>query len=122
MKRRLFIAPLLLTLAGCPGSGDRLAHGMWRDITVLKETVCFSINKKDKLEYYYLSSNKDNKVTDILTNSDEHLTLSYPKTCLKANLEKGLQYYSKYTLNGVNYRYNFYIDNNWNVISLKGEL
>jgi hypothetical protein len=120
MKRILL--PLCILLTGCPSGADRLAYGRWGWLSVDRERVCYSVNKNDILDYYYLSSNKNNQVKELLVAEYKPLNLSLPDACIKIKLEKGYQYYSKYTLNGINYRYNFFIDNNWNIMSLEGAL
>ncbi|WMY72636.1 hypothetical protein RHD99_14235 [Buttiauxella selenatireducens] len=118
MKKLLL--PVCIFLMGCQSGADKLVYREWKWISVDLERVCFSVNKNDILDYYYLSSNKNNQVNELLVTGSKSLHLSYPDTCINIKLEKGYQYYSKYTLNGINYRYNFFIDNNWNVISLEG--
>jgi hypothetical protein len=112
MNRFPILLPLLVALAGC-GAGDRAAP--WRLILVNKDRVCFSVDKSDVLSRYHISSVQDGAYKTFATN--EHVILSYPNSCLNLSLTPGYTYGVSYTLNNKNYRYVFFIDNDWNVQS-----
>lgn len=120
--KKLLMLPFIFTISGCPGGADRLAFGEWRWVSVDSERVCFSVDKKDVLNYYSISSNKDNKINFTSDSGYKKIYVSYPDTCINVKLEKGYQYYSNFTLNDKNFRYNFFIDNNWNIVSLQGSM
>lgn len=109
---------LALLLAGCHLAGERLGYNNWGWVLVDRERVCFSINKKEVISTYYIESNEVGHA--LLGSSMKHLSLTYPDTCFKIKLKPGYKYGAFYTLDGVEYRYYFFIDNNWNVVSLKG--
>lgn len=110
--------PLALLLTGCPGEGDRLAYGNWKWIMVDSRRVCFSIDKKEVVSSYYIESNEGNKNMIVLGSDRRGVKLSYPDTCFNIKLKPGYIYEALYILNGVKYRYEFFIDNNGNVTGL----
>lgn len=112
MSRFLTLFPLLFILSGC-GVGDRAAP--WRSILVNKDRVCFSVDKKDVLSRYNISSVQNGAYKEFAT--DEHVSLSYPDSCLNLSLTAGYHYGVLYTLNDRNYRYVFFIGNDWDVQS-----
>lgn len=112
MKRYLFHTSLFIALAGC-GAGDRVAP--WRPILVDKNLVCFSVDKNDILNRYNISSTQGGKYKIFAVK--EHVSLSYPASCLNLALTSGYTYGVSYTLNNIHYRYVFFIDNDWNVQS-----
>jgi len=114
MKRLLLIVPVVVMLSGCPGRGN-MVEIRW--VSVDSERVCFSVDKNDVLTTYYLSSNEDGEKEIMASDSREPVSLSYPNTCFNIALKKGYQYGVYYTLNNKPYRYDFFIDNNWNVVS-----
>ena len=121
MKAFIALTPMLFLLTGCPaGRGDGAEIGESRWISVDKERVCYSVDNKDRLSRYYLESNKDNKLNIILSSPPNFLKRSYPDTCFNIKLTPGYQYGTIYTLNDINYHYEFFIDNNWNVVSSGG--
>lgn len=112
MNRLFHFLLLIFTLTGC-GAGDRAAP--WRSIQVGKDHVCFSVNKSDVLSRYSISSVQDGAYKELATN--EYVALSYPDSCLYLSLTPGYLYGVSYTLNHKNYRYVFFIDNDWNIQS-----
>lgn len=112
MKHYMAFLPLFTTLAGC-GAGDRVAP--WRAIVVDKRHVCFSVDNTDVLSRYHISSMQEGKFKTFA--SEEPVALSFPDSCLNLTLNPGYTYGVSYTLNGSNYRYVFFIDNDGNVSS-----
>lgn len=112
MRHFFTLLPCFAILTGC-GAGDRAAP--WRSILVDKEKVCFSVNKDDVLSRYNISVTQDGKYKEYA--SEQTLSLSYPASCVKLALTPGYTYGVSYTLNNINYRYVFFIDNGWNVQS-----
>ncbi len=93
--------------------------GKWRTVSVDSQRVCYSFDKSDVLSDYHIGLNESGKDTVLTDSGYYHVHLSYPHTCININLKPGNQYYTVYKLNGVKYRYEFIIDNTWNVLSLK---
>ncbi|WP_370527967.1 putative T6SS immunity periplasmic lipoprotein [Atlantibacter sp. RC6] len=104
--------PVLLVLTGC-GAGDRLPA--WRSFPILNDLLCFSVNKSDVLSRYGVYSEQGSDYKTLAEKS--RVTLSYPESCVKLPLTPGYIYATSYTLNGENYRYNFFIDKNGQVLS-----
>lgn len=113
MKRLMLVILTVVILSGCPGRGNIVEK---RGISVDTERVCFSLDKNDVLTTYYLSSNEDGEKEIIASDSRKPISLSYPNTCFNITLKKGYQYGAYYTLNNKPYRYDFFIDNNWNIV------
>jgi len=60
MKRIIALVPLCLLLAGCPGgSREGKELGEWRPISIGTNSVCFSVNSKDVLSRYVLTSHEN---------------------------------------------------------------
>lgn len=81
----------------------------------MNNSLCFSVNKSEVLSRYgvYSQQGEDYKILAEAT----RVALSYPETCVKVSLTSGYIYATSYTLNGKNYRYNFFIDNNGKILS-----
>ncbi|MDA8480955.1 hypothetical protein NNO04_19930 [Citrobacter sp. Awk 4] len=117
MLKKLVIIPAMLILAGCPSSNHEGAEiGLSRWINIDQERVCYSLDKNDVLTTYNLSSNEDNYKLIIASDTRRPVTLSYPDTCFNLKLNKGYQYSTLYKINGKQYHYEFFIDNNFNVV------
>ncbi|MRS88626.1 hypothetical protein GJV04_01040 [Enterobacteriaceae bacterium RIT714] len=113
----LLAVSLCLFLTGCP-SGNRAIYDHQGWISVNSERICYSINKSEVLSSYYLESNEGNKQNIILSSGYQSVALSYPNSCFNITLKSGYQYEALYILDGVNYHYYFFIDNNWNIKNL----
>lgn len=87
----------------------------WRSFPIMNNLLCFSVNKSDVLSRYGVYS-EQGSVYKILAERSR-VTLSYPESCLKVPLTPGYIYATSYTLNGENYRYNFFIDKNGKILS-----
>lgn len=118
-KAMIILACYLLT--GCP-SGNKFPYDKQGWIRVSKDRICYSINKNEVLSNYYLESNEDNTPHILLSSGRNATSLTYPDTCFSIKLKSGYQYEALYILDRNKYRYRFFIDNNWNVISLKGDI
>ncbi|MFH7826318.1 putative T6SS immunity periplasmic lipoprotein [Kluyvera chengduensis] len=112
--KHYFLIPALFALAGC-GAGDSVPP--WRSFPIINNSLCFSVNKSDVLSRYGVYSEQGNEYKTLAENS--HVALSYPETCLKIPITPGYIYAASYTLNGTNYRYNFFIDRNGQILSTK---
>ncbi len=120
MKKLLALIPCCFIMSGCPGKGDGINIGKWKPILIDSKRVCFSIDNKDILNSYYLESNEGNKNNIILSSHRKKINITYPDTCISIKLKMGYQYGTMYTLNNIKYHYEFFIDNNWNVIDSRG--
>jgi hypothetical protein len=111
-EKIILAIPLCGLLTGCPG-GNREGKeiGEFKPFHVDKGRVCFSVDKRDVLNRYSLYSNYDGEKRLAV---NEGLKLSYPDTCINVILDTDYRYSSSYNLNGINYHYEFFIDNNWN--------
>lgn len=114
MKRYVAFALVLTTLVGC-GAGDRVPD--WRSYSIINNTLCFSVDKSDVLSRYVISSTQE--INGKALASEDRVSLSWPDTCVKVPLTNGYIYQTAYTLNGVPYRYNFFIDNNGRIVSTR---
>ncbi len=83
--KRLAILPFILLLTGCPGDKINTRH---RDIFTYGGVICFSVDKKDVLNYYRIESYQGGSYIRISYKDD--LNLSYPDTCIKPELKKRL--------------------------------
>lgn len=115
MSRLALLIPCFL-LAGCPGYQGHAGADEWRGFSVDARRLCFTVDKVDVLSRYVISTTH-NGVYKEYANTD-HVLLSYPDTCIQLALAPGYTYGASYTLNNANYRYVFFIDNDWNVVSL----
>lgn len=113
MKRYLLFIFIVNTLSGC-GIGDRVAS--WRPILVENNRVCYSVDNADVLSRFVITSIQGDDYRTFTTNAGT--SLHYPETCLALALPRGYTYATSYTLNGENYRYNFFIDNNGHASSI----
>ncbi|MEN0579733.1 putative T6SS immunity periplasmic lipoprotein [Phytobacter palmae] len=119
MIKYFFVLPIVILLTGCPGKGREGAEtGERQSIYIDNGRVCFTVNKKDILSRYVLSTNGSN-YKELLVG--DGVRLSYPDSCFSVSLEKGIIYGVSYTLNEKNYYYTFILDNDGNVLDLKGE-
>lgn len=111
---------LMCCVAACSCNGNHgIDIGKWRTVSVDSQRVCYSFDKSDLLNDYHIGLNESGKDTVLIDSGYYPVHLSYPDTCININLKPGNQYYTVYKLNGVKYRYEFIIDNTWNVLSLK---
>lgn len=117
MNKLLLVISLCSLLTGCPGGGrEGKEIGEFKPFYVDKGRICFSLDKSDVLSRYSLYSNYDGEKRLAVY---EGLKFSYPDTCINVILDTGYRYSSSYKLNGVNYHYEFFIDNNWNIKGLR---
>ncbi|WP_414164330.1 putative T6SS immunity periplasmic lipoprotein [Superficieibacter sp. BNK-5] len=115
MKKIMLILPVAFMLAGCPGC----PRGPEPRATFINgERLCFSIDKKDVLNYYTISSSESSDYEKLRW--EERLHRSYPDTCIKIKFKFGYTYYIRYGLNNESYEHDFFIDNNGNLTHLGG--
>lgn len=81
----------------------------------MDNSLCFSVNKSDVLTRYGVYSQQGDKYRTLAETSS--VSLSYPDSCVKVALSPGYIYATSYTLNGENYRYHFFIDNNGQIVN-----
>ena len=115
MRKLLLLVPLIVLLTGCPGK-DGAKMSKHRSIYIDGERVCFTVDKKDVLTRYGLTTNGADYKELMFRDS---VRLTYPDTCFNANLEKGVAYNATYAIDGENYYFTFIIDNENNVVDLK---
>lgn len=115
MKKIILTFPLISLLIGCPG-GPRAPEP--RATFINGERLCFSIDKKDVLSYYTISSSESSDHEKLRW--EEGLHRSYPDTCIKMKFKFGYIYYINYGLNNRDYEHDFFIDNNGYLIHLGG--
>lgn len=113
--KNLIIPPLILMLTGCPG-GNPASHP--RTVFIYGENLCFSVNKKDVLNYYTIDSSRGKDITTIASSLSKKIKLSYPDNCIKVNWEYGYSYVVYYGLNGNKYVHEFFIDNDGQLTTL----
>jgi hypothetical protein len=117
--RRIVVVTFILLLPGCLLVNHKGTNiGELREISVNHEMVCYSLNKNDVLTSYYLESNEMPNKIILASDIRRPVKYYYPNTCLKIKLIAGYQYSTLYTLNNSTYHYEFFIDNNWNVVNL----
>ncbi|WP_421533083.1 putative T6SS immunity periplasmic lipoprotein [Lelliottia amnigena] len=109
MKNALFI-PLVFLLTGCPGGGKPSPEQ--RGVFMHNDVICFSIDKKDTLDFYNIYYEPHRKYTVVKATSN--VKLSYPDTCITVKLKHGYFYYIYYGLNGKYYSDEFFINNDGN--------
>lgn len=110
--KRLSHIPFIFLLSGCPGGPPASTP----QATIINgENVCFTVNKKDVLNYYTIDSTRGNEYKVI--DSKERINLSYPDTCIKVKWDYGYSYYIHYGLNGKKYVHGFFIDNSGRLTS-----
>lgn len=107
--KTLAVIPLCLLLAGCPGGPKAPAA---RYVFYFNNALCFSVDKKDVLEYYRIEVNKGGKYEKVADSGKYKLNASYPGSCIKYKINPGYRYVISYGLNGKNYKDDVFIDNN----------
>ncbi|MEE9682873.1 putative T6SS immunity periplasmic lipoprotein [Lelliottia amnigena] len=112
--KRLVIIPLILLLSGCPGGRPAPEN---RYTYISNERLCFSVDKKDVLNYYRIESDQEKGYTTI--KHDTNLKLSYPDDCINIKWKYGYSYAVSYGLNGENYVHEFFINNNGQLRELR---
>lgn len=105
--KKLSLIPIVFLLSGCPG-GNPAAE--YRQVFMQGDVICFSVNKKDVLDYYRVDSTQAEGY--IIIKAEERVSLTYPDTCIKVKLKRGYKYNIAYGLNGKKYSAYFFIDNN----------
>lgn len=113
MKKTIII-PLAFILSGCPGG---VPAPQPRVTYINGDYICFSIDKKDILNYYRIESSQDKGYSIVKYN--DKLFLSYPNDCINFKWKYGYSYSISYGLNGKNYVHNFFIDNNGKLTNLE---
>lgn len=114
MRRIIYMLPVALVLAGCPG-GKPAPHAKFTYIN--GERLCFSVDKNDVLDYYRIESNQEKGYT--MVKYDEGLHLSYPDDCINVKWNYGYSYTVSYGLNDKNYIHRFFIDNNGQLTNME---
>lgn len=117
MKKIITLLSLCILLTGCPG-GKRAPHP--RATYINGDYLCFSVNKKDKLNYYTIYSSEGSDITIVTGSGREHLNLNYPDNCIHINWKYGYTYVINYGLNGEDYEHEFFIDNDGQLTNLGG--
>lgn len=118
MRKITALIFLCLLLTGCPGGKPAPQD---RATFINGDHLCFSTNKKDKLNYYTVYSSKGGDITIVTGSGRKQLSLSYPDSCIDINWKYGYNYTINYGLNGKDYVQEFFIDNDSQQANL-GEL
>ena len=105
----LTIIAICFFLTGCPG-GPRAPAA--RYVFYFNSTLCFSVDKKDVLEYYQIEINKGGGYEEIANSGKYKLNTSYPNSCIKFKFNPDYSYVISYGLNGKDYEDDIFIDNN----------
>ncbi|WP_435945287.1 putative T6SS immunity periplasmic lipoprotein [Dryocola sp. BD586] len=116
--KKIFFCLWVFLLCACQSEADKLAFANAGAAIIEANRICLSVNKRDVLSYYYLSSSEDGYRKSILMSGHHPLHLSYPDTCIKVALKPGYKYGLLYTMNNIDYRYEFFIDLNGVVTGL----
>lgn len=104
----LVIIPVCFLLAGCPG-GPRAWKS--RSTFIYNDTLCFSVNKKDVLNFYWIEVNKGGSYIEIANSGKHKLNTTYPNSCIKFKFNPGYRYVISYGLNGRGYEDDVFFDN-----------
>ncbi|WP_407439105.1 putative T6SS immunity periplasmic lipoprotein [Lelliottia sp.] len=112
--KKLVMIPLIFLLSGCPGGMPAPEN---RYTYISNERLCFSVDKKDVLNYYRIESDQEKGYTTI--KHDTNLKLSYPDDCINIKWKYGYSYAVSYGLNGKNYIHEFFINNNGQLRELR---
>jgi predicted metal-dependent phosphotriesterase family hydrolase len=117
MKKFKVVIPLVFFLMGCPG-GNPISKS--RTTFIDGEHLCFSVDKKDTLNYYTVDSTASGSIQSIASSGHKELHLSYPQSCINIKWKYGYSYVIHYGLNGKKYVHEFFIDNNGQLTNLGG--
>ena len=98
--RQLTVVTLCILLTGCPG-GPRAPEP--RNTFINGDTLCFSVDSKDVLDYYRIESNESGHYEVVANSGQERLNVSYPRDCIQFSFKTGYNYAISYGLNGKNY-------------------
>lgn len=112
--KRLIMIPLVFLLSGCPGGIPAPEN---RYTYINNEQLCFSVDKKDVLNYYLIESDQEVGYTTI--KYAENVNLSYPDDCITIKWKYGYSYAVSYGLNGKHYIHEFFINNNGQLTELR---
>ena len=107
MMKNILMCAFLFLLSGCVG--DRIDFHNEVDAAVTENYICIKSFPGDTLEYYLLSSSAD-RYTVPLAYMMKGVPKKYPDTCIPVSLKKKADYELIYTLNGINYHFDFSID------------
>lgn len=114
MKRLIVLISLCPLLSGCVG--ESVGVGEWRSLYIHGNRVCFTVDKSDVLTRYALTSTQGGEYKELAVT--DHTALSYPDTCINIELTPGYIYQASYTMNGSNFQYSFFIDNDGKLTEL----
>lgn len=113
MKLKILLIPIISMLIGCPGENLNIPEQ--RAIIINGNRFCFSVDEKDILNGYSISSTQHGEYKNLA--AAEFQKRSYPESCIEISLPDGYSYEVSYTLNGRNYYYPFFKDNDGRVIN-----
>ncbi|TDN60451.1 putative T6SS immunity periplasmic lipoprotein [Scandinavium goeteborgense] len=114
MKILVYI-PLVIMLVGCPG-GPRAPET--KPTLINGDSLCFSINNKDELNYYNITTTNNDDIIFLDSSGNVKLHLFYPDSCINIQWKYGHSYVISYGLNGKNFVHEFFIDNNGQLTNL----
>ncbi|ATF90986.1 Uncharacterised protein [Cedecea neteri] len=105
---------VVIMLTGCPGGKPA---PQVRYTYINDEKLCFSVDKKDVLNYYRIESIQETGC--IVIKNDEGLHLKYPGDCINVKWKYGYSYAISYGLNDKRDIHRFFIDNNGQLTNTK---
>ncbi|WP_186370593.1 MULTISPECIES: putative T6SS immunity periplasmic lipoprotein [Enterobacteriaceae] len=106
---KLVILPVILLLSGCPG-GNPAPHP--RATFINGDRLCFSIDKKDLLNYYTVDESENGKIQTVVSSGYNKLNSSYPNNCIDVKWKSNHTYVVNYGLNDKKYVHEFFTDSN----------
>ena len=112
--KRLIIVPVIFLLSGCPG-GNPAPHP--RATFINGDRLCFSIDKKDLLNYYTVDESENGKIQTVVSSGYNKLNSSYPDNCIDVKWKSNHTYVVNYGLNDKKYVYEFFTDSNGKLTS-----
>jgi hypothetical protein len=116
--RKVMIAGMCFCLSGCL-LGEKFPFTDQGSAIIYGDRICISVDKKDVLDFYSISSSENNYKKELVNSGDTPLQYRYPKTCFSAPLKNGFEYVLLYKMNSHTFRYEFFIDLNGRVFDIR---
>ena len=110
--KKLAILPVIFLLSGCP-DGNPAPHP--RATFINGHHLCFSVDKKDLLNYYTVDESDNGKIQTVVSSGYNKSNSSYPDNCINVKWKSNHIYVVNYSLNNKKYVHEFFIDSNGKV-------